>query len=129
MTNLDIEKYAETLYSRISEAVILKRAVIEGGDWQPQLNTCHHNVTLWCNHNTDFKPTRGWLYFDLPGLSFVKFVAHSAVINPDGEIHDITPSNASRDYPFISSGLSEDEYASIVEASDNGEIHYMQKNA
>jgi hypothetical protein len=129
MTNHDIEKYAATLYSKINEAVILKRAVIEGGNWQPEPNKCHHNVTIWCEYNAEFKPARGWLYFDLPGLSHVKFVAHSAVITPSGEIRDITPSNASRDYPFILSGLSEDEYALLVETIERGEIHYKKTKA
>lgn len=129
MSDLDIDKYGETLYARINEAVILKRAKIKGGDWQPQPNECHHNVTIWCEHNLGFKPARGWLYFDLPGSNFVKFVAHSVVIGPNGEIRDFTPSNASQDYPFITSGLSEDEYASLVEASGNGEIHITNKNA
>ena len=123
MTKDDIEKYAATLYSRISEAVILKRAIIEGGDWQPEPNKCHHNVTIWCKYNPAFKPARGWLYFELNGLNFVKFVAHSAVITSKGEIRDITPSNASRDYPFILSGLSEDEYAVLVETIERGELH------
>lgn len=129
MSDIEIEKYAESLYSRVGEAVILKRAVIEGGNWQPEPNMCHHNVTIWCSHNAEFTPARGWLYFNLPGLIFVKFVAHSAVEAPEGELFDITPSNASQDYPFITSGLSEEEYAAIIEACENGEIHYSRTNA
>ena len=124
MTNLDIDRYAETLYARIDEAVTLQRAEIEGGDWQPEPNMCHQNVTTWCELKPDFKIARGWLYFDLPGLNYVKFVAHSAVIDPSGELCDLTPSNASQDYPFILSRLSEDEYASLVETIENGEINY-----
>ena len=122
-TAIDIEKYAASLYSRINEAKILKRAVIEGGNWQPEANMCHHNVTIWCEHNPGFAPARGWLYFDLPGLNYVKFVAHSAVIEPSGDIRDITPSNATQDYPFLLANLSEEEYASLVETIQGGELH------
>lgn len=129
MTIFDIKEYAKELYIKSSRAQMLKRAIIEGGDWQPKLNMCHHNVTEWCKHKPDFKPVRGWLYFDLPGLKYVKFVAHSAVRTPEGELYDITPSNASQDYPFIESDLSEEEFAEVVEANGYGEIYYTEKNA
>ena len=123
---IDVEKYTASLYSRINEAAVLKRATIEGGDWQPQPKMCHHNVTIWCEQNSSFTPARGWLYFDFPGLNYVRFVAHSAVIEPNGDIRDITPSNATQDYPFILGDLSEEEYASLVESIEGGELHYYE---
>jgi hypothetical protein len=129
MPALDITEYAKTLYLKVGAAVMLKRATIEGGDWEPQPNMCHHNVTIWCDHKPDYKVVRGWLYFDLPGLNYVKFVAHSAVRTPGGELFDITPSNASQDYPFIESGLNEEEYAELVETRSCGEIHCNKENA
>lgn len=129
MPDIDVNEYAKALYSRVGGAVTLKRAKIEGGDWEPQPNMCHHNVSMWCQLRTDYKAVRGWLYFDLPGLDYVKFVAHSAVRTPDGELFDITPSNASQDYPFIESGLSEEEYAKLVETRGHGEIHFFKENA
>lgn len=56
-------------------------------------------------------------------------VAHSAVKAPDGALYDITPTNASQDYPFIESKLSEEEYAELVETRGYGEINYSEKNA
>lgn len=129
MTTIDIKEYAKELYTRSRKAVMLKRAVIEGGDWQPEANMCHHNVTEWCQYKPNYKPVRGWLYFDLPGRNYVKFVAHSAVLTPESELYDITPSNASQDYPFVESGLSEKVYAEIVETNGYGEIHYTENNA
>jgi len=123
MPEIDVNEYAKILYSRVDTAVMLKRAAIEGGDWEPQPNMCHHNVSTWCRHMSEYKAVRGWLYFDLPGLNYVKFLAHSAVQTPDGELLDITPSDASRDYPFIKSGLSEEKYAELVEIRGFGEIH------
>ena len=129
MPEIDFNEYAMTLYSQVDAAVILKRATIEGGDWEPQPNMCHHNVSIWCQHKPEFKVVRGWLYFDLLGLNYVKFVAHSAVRNPDGELFDITPASASQDYPFIESGLSEEKYAEFVETRGFGEIHCSKENA
>lgn len=125
MHKLDVEKYARSLVERIDEAVILNRAEIVIGEWEPEANMCHHNVSIWCEHNNEFKPLRGWLYFDLPGLNYVKFVAHSAVLTPEQEMFDITPSNANKEYRFITSGLIEEKYASLVEALENGEINYV----
>lgn len=97
--------------------------MIENGDWEPQPNFCHHNVSIWCQLRPEYIPVSGWLYFDLPGLNFVKFVAHSAVKAPDGELYDITPSET-KDYPFIESELSEEEYAELVESKGFGEIDF-----
>lgn len=129
MPDIDVNEYAKTLYSRVGAAVSLKRATIEGGDWVPQPNMCHHNVSIWCQQMPDYTVVRGWLYFDLPGLNYVKFVAHSAVRTPEGELFDITPSNASQDYPFIESDLGEEEYAELVETRGHGEIHCEKENA
>jgi hypothetical protein len=129
MIQIDVKEYARRLHSRAHEAVRLRHAIIEGGDWQPQPNMCHHNVSTWCQHKTDYKPVRGWLYFDLPGLNYVKFVAHSAVRTLQGGLFDITPSNASRDYPFIESGLSEEDYAELVETRGCGEIVHFEETA
>lgn len=129
MTNQEINRYAQSLFDRINEAVMLKRAEIKGGDWEPHANNCHHNVSIWCEHNGEFEPVSGWFYFDLPGLNYVKFVAHSAVRTPEKELFDITPSNASQDYPFISGRLGEEEYASLVESIENGEINYVPQNS
>ena len=128
MPDIDVNQYAKTLYSKVGEAAVLKRALIEGGDWAPEPNMCHHNVSMWCELRPEYQPVRGWLYFDLPGLSYVKFVAHSAVRTPEGELFDITPSYASQDYPFIGCGLSEDEYIQLV-SQGVGEIYAPKEKA
>ena len=83
-------------------------------EWQPSPNNCHENVLVFCENAAGYKVQRGWLYFDLPGMNFVKFVAHSVVKSSKGELIDITPSNASIDYPFLESGISEEEFRQIV---------------
>ncbi len=129
MPQIDIKEYGKALYERRSEAVLLERTTIEGGDWAPQPNMCHHNVSICCELKKDYKPVRGWLYFDLPGLNYVKFKAHSAVLAPDGKLYDITPSNASQDYPFLDGNLSEEEYADLVETRGYGEINQIETGA
>jgi len=129
MNEIELNLYAESLFLRLDKAVLLKRAVISGGDWEPQEKMCHHNVSFWCDSDEKYKPVRGWLYFDLPDLEYVKFVAHSAVLTPENEIFDITPSSASQDYPFLPSGLSDEEFEKIAMSTEKGELNYVPKNA
>lgn len=121
---MDINEYVSSLLQRVNKAVVLDRAEVKVGDWKPEPNKCHDNVTIFCLSNPVYQPVRGWLYFDLPGLPYVKFLAHSAVLAPDGKIYDITPSYASNIYPFITSLLSDEEYADLVEIRGIGEINH-----
>lgn len=107
---------------RVGEARVVEKLDVRVGDWKPQRNMCHHNVTYFCEHNPDWVPVRGWLYFDLQGLDISKFVSHSIVRDSAGAYWDITPLVASQDYPFVTSNLSEDEYADLVEIQGCSEL-------
>lgn len=107
----DITAYAKSLYERRTEGIILKCADVSIGEWNPKLNQCHDNVTIWCEHEPSHQSVRGWLYLDLLGI----FLAHSAICTPNGELYDITPLNATQQYPFIIAKESEAEYAALVE--------------
>lgn len=122
MRNESLNDYVGKLKKMASSATIIPRAVIDGGNWQPYPNKCHENVDIWCGHNSNYHPVRGWLYFDLPGIAYVKFVAHSVVRKPDGSLVDITPSGASSDYPFVTANLTDDEYDEILGLCQNHEI-------
>lgn len=126
---IDIKAYANLLYSRIHEARILKRVEIGIVDWEAQPNMCHHNVTVLYLHDNSYTPVRGWLYFALPGLGYVKFVSHSAVKTPEGEIVEITPkaTAASQDYPFLEGNLTEEDYEYIVDGCGYSEINFEVK--
>src|SRR5689334_12473115 len=103
--------YAASLFARVHEAVVLGWAEVEIGDWRPGAKDCHANVTTLCAHDSAYSSVRGWLYFDFGGcLDRVQFLAHSAVRGPDGTLYDITPSQASQQYPFVAANLSEHEY-------------------
>jgi hypothetical protein len=125
MNQIDFESYAHSLYARIHEARILKRVEINAGDWKAQQNMCHHNASALHLHDNQYFPVRGWLYFDFGVLGYVKFVSHSAVKTPEGEIVDITPkpSAATQDYPFMEGNLSEDDYQYLVECCGYSEIN------
>lgn len=112
----DLNAYAARLFARIGDAVMLQRVEVNLDGWTPQLNECHANATEIHSRNGAYVPVRGWLYFDFGGLlDRVQFLAHSAVLTPDGELCDVTPSVASQDYPFISAEESEEDYAALVQ--------------
>lgn len=108
--------YAARLFSRLGEAVMLRRMDINIGDWRPVENECHANVSQVYLHSNSYLLVRGWLYFDFGGaLDRVQFLAHSAIRAPNGELWDITPSQASQDYPFIAAEEPEEQFAVLVE--------------
>ena len=57
----------------------------------------------------------GWLYFSFNGLfDYVRFTAHSVVRRKDGQLLDITPTQAFALYPFLPAEESADMYYSWV---------------
>jgi hypothetical protein len=73
-------EYAASLFAHVHDAVILRWAEVEIGEWRPEASDCHANVTELCAHDPTYSPVRGWLYFDFGGyLDRVQFLAHSAV--------------------------------------------------
>src|ERR1700758_5129392 len=101
MDELAISTLAARLYERRNEAVIIKRDRIEDGDWQPDPNECHRNVTLLCNRNPGYTAVRGWLVADYVPLGFYKFYAHSIIETKIGDLIEITPNPAPYIYPFL----------------------------
>ena len=91
---------------------------------------CHHNATELWRHDNSYTPIRGWLYFDLPGLDYVKFVSHSAVKMPDGKLVDITPKQNTifQDYPFLEGHLDEEDYENLVDVCGYNEINLTVAN-
>ena len=115
MQGLDSTEYARHLYARRGEATFPRVARVSLGVWRPQPNECHVNVDWWCTHTRGYTPVRGWLYFAyLDLLPHVHFNAHSIVRNPEEELVDITPSQATERYPFILALESEQDYFSLV---------------
>ena len=98
----NLQKLGNELFNSINRSVIVpyvERALL---DWSPAYNECHGNVDYWVLNNQNCKAVRGWLLFDMrPILAFVRFTAHSVIEDQDGTLADITPSRASRQYPFV----------------------------
>ena len=57
MNDIDVGEYAAPLYRRVKEATLLKRIAIDGADWKPEPNMCHHHVSKWCEKNKDLSGT------------------------------------------------------------------------
>lgn len=105
-----------SLYRRRSEAIVLRRLDVSTPNWKPQPKFCYDNVEAWTGLNPLHKPTYGFLYFDYrPSLGFIRFTAHGVIEIEDGTLRDITPTGASRDYPFIRHLGSLDEFKWLVE--------------
>lgn len=111
-----LPNYINNLKHNISKCIDLRYAEVSLGDWQPSPKKCHDNVSIWCQHNPEYKSIRGWLYFDLIG----RFVAHSVVKAPDGYFYDITPTDnlVMGTYPFIPTQEPFKEFMAIVKASN-----------
>lgn len=108
-------KYGLGLYGKLGEAVRLCRVTAKIGNWSPQSHYCHDNVKAWVEHNPQHKQVYGFVFFDLSLVGHVEFAAHSAIELEDGVHVDITPHNASGDYPFLRHTGTFDEFAAVAE--------------
>jgi hypothetical protein len=108
--------YAAGLYARLGELTLLRKVEVSIGDWKPLAKDCHQNATTLYLNRPEYSPVWGWLYFDFGGLlDHVRFIAHSAVRAPNGELWDITPTDVATRYPFLAAVESEDDYAALTE--------------
>jgi len=101
-SGVDLRVLAQSLYARRDEAVVVPYEEKTMTDGPPSENECHINADRWVQEHRDHKTVRGWLVFDrLLGSRLCRFNAHSVVEAPDGRLFDLTPSRASRRYPFL----------------------------
>jgi hypothetical protein len=122
----ETKKYIEKLYDRRQGAEVVTRYEMKGGNWQPQLKLCHENVDAYIKNTDGFKAARGWLYFDLQGFNYVMFVQHSVLESPEGQLMEITPSDASQEYPFIRAYESDEEFFEKENHTENGKLYYYE---
>ena len=113
--------YTAKLYKRRNEGIKLRRAEMSIGAWKPQQNKCHENVSILCEHNPTYLPVRGWFYFD----ELAKFIPHSVIRRPNGDIRDITPSLVTTQYPFIIAEESEAEYQALIEMLGSNRLYHF----
>jgi hypothetical protein len=107
-----------SLLQRLNEATVINHRTVRIGDWTPERRHCHENVTIWIESNPQQKPIRGFLCFTFDGLlGFVQFQPHTVVEVEDGTLIDITPNDASQEYPFLRHTGTADEFEVIAETS------------
>jgi hypothetical protein len=107
--------YAQALYARVAEGVVVPRVEVEVDGWKPSPNVCHENVFTWVDKAPGDKAMHGWLYFDFVDmLPMVRFTAHSVIETADHQLIDITPTPIPRQYPFIRASIPEDEFGQMV---------------
>jgi hypothetical protein len=119
-----IGRLAARLYARRKEAVSIERVSIEGGDWQPDPNECHANVSMWRRLQPNYIAVRGWLVADYSEIGLVKFFAHSVVQTEAGELLDITPNPLPWHYPFLTHHPADGDFGEIVEGGQIEAISY-----
>jgi hypothetical protein len=106
-----IARIAMSVLKRLNQSVILRREIGHIGHWTPTVNRCHDNVAIWVAKRPQHKHVRGFIYADLrPYAPFIRLMAHSAVETEDGTLCDITPHQASFDYPFIRHVGTDEEF-------------------
>lgn len=100
-TSVDIGDMCRSMYERMDEARVVPFTRREPVGWTFKSGECYANVDGWVRDNSTSIAVRGWLVFDWPLLSIVRFTPHSVIEEADGRLIDITPSQASRRYPFL----------------------------
>jgi hypothetical protein len=113
-----VRQFLVTLWQRRNEGVLLRRADVAIGTWKAQEHYCFDNVDKWVSHRPQHKRVDGFLMFNyLPlGLRFVRFTPHCVIEVENGSLVDITPHEASADYPFIRHTGTADEFIEIHRA-------------
>jgi hypothetical protein len=121
---------SQSLYRRKSTAQVVPYRHVNDG----YLETfCHKNAADYASKNSGWKVVHGWLIFDYEAdtqglLKFVQFNPHSIVENQGGERLDVTPSQASRRYPFLDHVGTPLDFARIVEGNWISVIEYDPRN-
>jgi len=105
--------YPIELYARRNEAVEVERIAVEINGRKPDPKLCHDNADIWVEGNPEYSVCRGWFYFELEGAQWVRFVAHSVIVDEHGALFDITPTTTETIYSFIAAGLVEQDFKNI----------------
>ena len=113
--SIELINYAQYLFNNLFKSRIVKRVDINDARWIPKARDCHNNAISYCELHPDSKPVHGWLYFDLSPIGHVRFIAHSVVQQPNGELYDITPAEIKSEYPFIESNLDDESYSNVLD--------------
>ncbi|WP_124649041.1 hypothetical protein [Burkholderia stagnalis] len=109
--------HAGMLYARRDEAIDVAYVEVSGAGWRPAVQDCHGNCETWCGLHPEYRLVRGWIFIPLPGLAYSRFLPHSIVRQPDGQLVDITPRGhllGSTPYRFLGSIVDNEVYEAMV---------------
>ena len=112
-----LNEHARTLYEHRNEAVVVPLVDVGNADWRPAMKDCHGNCEVWCERHPEYEVVRGWIYVPLPTMSYCRFLAHTIVRQPDGQLIDITPRGAMLEptpYRFLPSIVSRAEFEALA---------------
>lgn len=115
--NKNLARYAASLYGRIHESQFVTRKIESIDNWQPRPNRCHANAMILEAFGEGYTAVHGWFFLDFKGTrDFVRFTAHSVVMNEEGQLLDVTPNSLDvASYPFIPAALSDLEYEQVLD--------------
>ncbi len=121
MASDKLKVLAKSLYERRREGVVAPFVERMMKDWVAQEGQCYRNVDEWVSKNPDVGAVRGWLVFDINETSqglmpLTRFTPHALIEENDGSLLDLTPSRASRRYPFLRHDGAKEEFDSLVGA-------------
>jgi len=123
-------KYGHCLLSKIEEAQFLPFLDVLINGEMAKKKDCHRNAMCFSEENKSFRLVHGWLIIDpRPKFNSIKFIAHSVVMNTDGNLIDITPSDASDSYLFLPAFIDDKKFecleAWLNQNQRNGSFNYQ----
>ena len=116
--NRNLARYAASLFARMHECQMVNRQIVRIDNWQPHVNHCHSNALILEIYGEGYTAVHGWFLIDFDGTKdFVRFTAHSIVLNAQGRLLDVTPSYpGAPSFPFITANLTDIEYEAVLDA-------------
>lgn len=112
-----LDDFAAELYERRRHAVPVPFQSLDVSDWKPEPNDCHANVNRLCDLALGYQAVRGWLIYDLTTLRRCRFIAHSVVRGPSGNLIDVTPGRLAGEQRFLVHA-DQDEFYMVVTGHD-----------
>jgi hypothetical protein len=112
-----LNEHARALYEHRGEAIVVPLVNVSTDDWQPVVKECHENCEVWCERHPEYELVRGWFYVPFPTLAYCRFLAHTVVRQPDGQLIDITPRGMMMEptpYQFLPTIVSRAEFETLV---------------